>query len=193
VGWGPGSEKRQKVSRMYYLKGPLSGRPMTHYSKYQLIVRSVSSSSYFDVVNRALHSELLTELSSRNEFSRVETGLVERHFFVIFGNFGKRQLPKLAKTKSSEKRNFSQFFHDFLQFFMIFSQFFVTFRDFPVGFLSRNEFSRAGTSSVKARKTRPDSKFRKTAISETREMKILEKKRLSQGLSRQSLPIKGCG
>ncbi len=56
---------------------------------------------------KALHSELLTEVSSRflsrNEFSQVETGQVERHFFVIFGNFGKRLLPKLAKTKSSEK------------------------------------------------------------------------------------------
>ncbi len=56
---------------------------------------------------KALHSELLTEVSSRflswNEFLRVETGRVERHFFVIFGNFGKRLLPKLAKTKSLEK------------------------------------------------------------------------------------------
>jgi hypothetical protein len=33
---------------------------------------------------------------------------------------------------------------------------------------SRNEFSRVGTSSEKARKTRSDPNFRKTAISETR-------------------------
>ncbi len=61
----------------------------------------------FYILSKALHSELLTELSSRvssrNEFSRVGTGRVQRHFFVIFGNFGKWQFPKLAKTKSSVK------------------------------------------------------------------------------------------
>jgi len=35
-------------------------------------------------------------------------------------------------------------------------------------FSSRNEYSRDGTSSEKARKTRSDPNFRKTAISETR-------------------------
>jgi len=43
---------------------------------------------------RALHTELELEYSSQdssgNEFSRVETRRVERHFFVIFGNLGKR-------------------------------------------------------------------------------------------------------
>ncbi len=84
---------------------------------------------------KALHSELLTKVlsrfSSRNEFSRVGTGQVERHFFVIFSNFGKRQLLKLAKTNSlvtsvfgfrvgTSFYNFSWFFAIFLWFFAIF-------------------------------------------------------------------------
>ena len=89
------------------------------------------------VSNGALHTELELEYSSqdssRNEFSRVETRRVERHFFVptlisgkrlvlqklgfsrvgtssegsditkIFPKFEKSQFPKLAKTKISEK------------------------------------------------------------------------------------------
>ncbi len=47
--------------------------------------------------SRALHTELELEYSSwdssRNKFSRVETRRVECHFFVIFGNFGKRLVP----------------------------------------------------------------------------------------------------
>ncbi len=64
---------------------------------------------YFKALStRALHSQILSEILirvlSRNEFTRVEMRQVERHFFVIFG---KRLLPKLAKT-------------NFLQFFAIF-------------------------------------------------------------------------
>ncbi len=70
--------------------------------------------SYESVPSRAQHSELLTELSSRfssrDEFSRVETGRVEHHFFRNF-------LPKLAKTKNTKKHNFSWFF---LRIFAIF-------------------------------------------------------------------------
>ncbi len=66
---------------------------------------------------KALHSELLAELSSRNEFSRVETRRVESHFFVNFGNFGKTRLPKLAKMKIAKKRNFLRFFHEFSRIF----------------------------------------------------------------------------
>jgi len=66
--------------------------------------------------SRALHSELLTELSSRflsrEKFSRVETRSVEHHFFVTFGNFGKRLVPTVIFAK---KRIFSQFFRNFLQ------------------------------------------------------------------------------
>jgi hypothetical protein len=60
---------------------------------------------------KALHSELLTKLSSRfssrDEFSRVETGRTERHFFVIFGNFGKRPLP----NPQENDRNFCKKTH----------------------------------------------------------------------------------
>ncbi len=65
-------------------------------------------------ISRALHSELFSELSSRvssrNEFLRVETRRVVRHFFVTFENFGKRLLLKLAKTKITKKRVFLRFF-----------------------------------------------------------------------------------
>jgi len=61
---------------------------------------------------KALHSELLTELSSqfssRNEFFTISEVQVLRHFFLIFGNFGIEQFPKIAKTKSSEKFRLTQ-------------------------------------------------------------------------------------
>ncbi len=56
---------------------------------------------------RALRSELLSKLSSwvssRNEFSRVGTSSEKLEKLVPTLIFGKRQFPKLAKTKSSEK------------------------------------------------------------------------------------------
>ncbi len=49
--------------------------------------------------------------------------------------------------------------------------------------MSWDEFSRFGTSSEKARKTRSDPNFQKTAISETRENQNFGKNRLTHGLS----------
>ncbi len=49
---------------------------------------------------KALHSELFTELSSRNEFSAIFEFRVECHFFTIFGKFGYQTFPKLTKMKS---------------------------------------------------------------------------------------------
>ncbi len=46
---------------------------------------------------------------------------------------------------------------------------------------SRNEFSRVGTSSEKARITRPNPNFQKTPITETRENENFGKNHLSQG------------
>jgi hypothetical protein len=51
---------------------------------------------------KALHSEFLTELSSRNEFFTIFEFQVECHFFAIFGKFEYQTFPKLAKMKSSE-------------------------------------------------------------------------------------------
>jgi len=108
----------------------------------------------FDISDRALHSELLSKISSwvssRNEFSRVETRRVEHHFFVIFGNFGKRLLPKLAKTN----------FHDFSQFFCKKSRKIAIFAIFA----SLETFGKHGNY-------RNISEVLKTAISETRENK----------------------
>ncbi len=65
--------------------------------------------------NRVLHSELeleiLSRFSSQDEFLRVETRRVERHFFVTFKNFVKSLVPT-----------------HFLCFFAIFLQFFVKIR-----------------------------------------------------------------
>ncbi len=56
---------------------------------------------------RVLHSELLTELSSRfsslDEFSRVEMSSEGSDITEIFPKFEKSLFPKLAKTKILEK------------------------------------------------------------------------------------------
>ncbi len=58
-------------------------------------------------LNKALHSELLTELLSRflswNEFFTISEVRVERHFFVIFGKFGIEQFPKFPKLLNVRK------------------------------------------------------------------------------------------
>jgi len=70
---------------------------------------------------KALHSELLTELSgrfpSRNKYFVISKVRVERHFFVIFGKFGiaysLRHCNKLStsqkfRTQSDKKRKSSR-------------------------------------------------------------------------------------
>ncbi len=106
-----------------------------------------------------------SRVSSRNEFfaSRDETSCTS--FFHYFQNFSKTLLPKLAKTKIAKKRVF-------LRKNAIFCE-----------NQGRNEFSRVATSSEKARKTRSDPNFCKTAITETRENENFGKSRLSQGLT----------
>ncbi len=65
---------------------------------------------------KALHSKLLTELSSwfssRNKFFSIFEVLVEHNFFVIFGKFG-----KFKKEKFPKFLNFLLTFLDFLQTF----------------------------------------------------------------------------
>jgi len=66
------------------------------------------------VSNGALHTELELEYSSqdssRNEFSRVETRRVERHFFVILGNFSKTLVPTLIFANFLRKLGSEQVF-----------------------------------------------------------------------------------
>jgi hypothetical protein len=50
---------------------------------------------------KALHSELLTKLLSRNEFFTIFEVRVERHFFVIFRKFGIEQFPKFPNREAN--------------------------------------------------------------------------------------------
>ncbi len=110
---------------------------------------------------RALHSKLLTKLSRRflslDEFLRVKTGRVERHYFRNF-------LPKLAitnNTKNAIFRDFWWFFRNFLRFL-------------------ESEWVR--TSSEGSDITKIFLKFEKSQFPKLAKMKILEKNRLSRGL-----------
>jgi len=158
---------------------------------------------------KAPHSELLTEVScrfsSRNEFSRVEMGQVEHHFFVTFGNFGKRLLPKLAKTKSSEKARKTRPDSKKVRKFRVGTSFWTQFHNFcsqkgpnwaknghflckiselfsELSWVFRNfrEFGRLGHY-------RNISEIQKKLISETRENENFGKNRLSQGLNQWEL------
>jgi len=75
------------------------------------VSKNPKSKKWQQVQSKSLHSELeleiLSRFSSRDEFSRVETRRVERHFFVPTLIFGKRLVPT----------RFSCFFAIFLQIF----------------------------------------------------------------------------
>jgi len=85
-------------------------------------------------VTKALHSELLIELSgrfpSRNEYFAISEVRVERHFFVIFGKFGISKFPKFPKFPNIWKNQFPKFpnvFRNFRTFSEHFSELFQTF------------------------------------------------------------------
>jgi hypothetical protein len=87
-----------------------------------------------DIQSRVLHSELELEISSRfssrNEFSRVETRRVERHFF--------------RENEKREKTRFSRFFRDFSRIFCEFSRKLGSERVFA----SRDEFGKSSKNSL---------------------------------------------
>ena len=62
---------------------------------------------------KALHSELLAELSvrfsSRNEYFRISELRIVRHFFEVFGKFGKMTFPKPRKYYENFCENYSNF------------------------------------------------------------------------------------
>jgi hypothetical protein len=66
---------------------------------------------------KALHSELLTELSGRfpswNEYFVISEVRVERHFFVIFGKFGISKFPKFPNIRKKQFPKFPNFFRNF--------------------------------------------------------------------------------
>ncbi len=95
---------------------------------WKTIVTSIKARSHYDIYNKALHSELLTELSSRfssrNEFFAIFEFRVERHFFVIFGKFGISKFPKFPNIRKNQFPKFPNFFQTFSE---LFSEIFRTF------------------------------------------------------------------
>jgi len=75
---------------------------------------------------KALHSELLTELSgrfpSRNEYFVISEVRVERHFFVIFGKFGIFKFPKFPNIWKNQFPKFPNFFQNFRIFPELFDE-----------------------------------------------------------------------
>ena len=69
--------------------------------------------TYEEIDSKALHSELLAELSgrfsSRNEYFRISEVRIVRHFFEVFGKFGISKLPKLPKLPNIRKNQFPKF------------------------------------------------------------------------------------
>jgi hypothetical protein len=93
------------------------------------------------VPNKALHSELLTQLSSwfssRNDFFAIFEFRVERHFFVIFGNFGIFKFPKYLNIRKDQFPKFPNFFQNCRTFSDLFPNFTELF-DQKQGFLPLN-------------------------------------------------------
>ncbi len=90
---------------------------------------------------KALHSELLTELSgrfpSRNEYFVISEVRIWRHFFVIFGKFGISKFPKFQNSEHSEKpvSEITELFPKLPNFFRTFYQTFPKFLTEKQGFL----------------------------------------------------------
>ncbi len=90
-------------------------------------IKLIGRGFHFVIKVKALHSELLTELSSqfssRNEFFAISEFRVERHFFVIFGKFGISKFLKFPKFPNIRKNQFPKFPNFFRTYFRIFPNF----------------------------------------------------------------------
>jgi len=75
---------------------------------------------------KALHSELLTELSgrfpSRNEYFVISEVRIWRHFFVIFGKFGISKFPKFPNIRKNQFPKLPNFFQNSRTFSELFDQ-----------------------------------------------------------------------
>jgi len=109
------------VDRWSLLRGNLYSKIPIWDHKNGVRYRQLVVSSGLTV--KALHSELLTKLSSRflsrNEFFGISEVRVERHFFVLFGKFGISEFPKFP--------NFSELFDPKTGFFPLDFKFYVVF------------------------------------------------------------------
>jgi len=83
---------------------------------------------------KALHSELLAELSgrflSRNEYFRISEVRIVLHFFEVFGKFGISKFPKFLNIRKNQFPKFPNFFQNFRTFSKItelFTKLFQTF------------------------------------------------------------------
>ncbi len=91
------------------------------------------SQSYPTVIvpNKALHSELLTELLGRfpirNEYFVISEVWIWRHFFVIFGKFGISKFPKFPNIRKNQFPKLPNFFRTFSKLFPNFSELFPNF------------------------------------------------------------------
>jgi len=88
---------------------------------------------------KALHSELLTELSvrflSRNECFVISEVRIGRHFFEVFGKFGISKFPKFPKFPNIRKNQFPKF-PNFFRNFQTFSELFSKLFDWKTGFFA---------------------------------------------------------
>jgi hypothetical protein len=117
--------KKNKVSTIYHV----------YQQKYAYnIANRKSSLGISKEKSKALHSELLAELSgrflSRNEYFRISEVRIVRHFFEVFGKFGISKFPKLPKLPNIRKNQFPKFpkfFRNFRTFSELFSKLFRTF------------------------------------------------------------------
>jgi len=77
--------------------------------------------------SKALHSELLTELSgrfpSRNEYFVISEVRIVRHFFEVFGKFGISKFPKFPKFLNIQKNQFPKLPNFFRTFYQTFPNF----------------------------------------------------------------------
>jgi len=113
----------------------------------QSFLRRKTSFKFYRVVSKALHSELLAELSgrfsSRNEYFRISEVRIVRHFFEVFGKFGISKFPKLPKLPNIRKNQFPKlpnFFPKIPNFFRIF------YRTFP-NFLTEKQGKTSNSTS----------------------------------------------
>ena len=92
---------------------------------------SCTNDTWIEIEIKALHSELLAELSgrfsSRNEYFRISEVRIVRHFFEVFGKFGISKLPKLPNIRKNQFPKFPKFFQNFRTFSELFSKLFRTF------------------------------------------------------------------
>jgi len=115
--------------------GEESSQPTKHANKIIISIFIIVKATILDTHgSKALHSELLTQLSgrfpSRNEYFVISEVQIWHHFFVIFGKFGISKFPKFPKFPNIRKNQFPKFPNFFQNFRSISEPFTELFRTF---------------------------------------------------------------